>query len=40
MNEDGGIAYADVEIELANLDDAAQAVAEALESAGAPEVPS
>ncbi len=37
LNEDGGIAYADVEIELANLDDAVQAVAEALESAGAPE---
>ena len=37
LNEDGGIAYADVEIELANLDDAAQAVAEALEAAGAPQ---
>jgi hypothetical protein len=37
LNEDGGIAYADVEIELANLDDAVQAVAEALESAGAPQ---
>jgi hypothetical protein len=37
LNEDGGIAYADVEIELANLEDAVQAVAEALESAGAPQ---
>ena len=37
LNEDGGIAYADVEIELANLDGAVQAVAEALEAAGAPQ---
>jgi hypothetical protein len=37
LNELGGIAYADVEIELANLDDALLAVADALEKAGAPQ---
>ena len=37
MNEDGTIAYADVEIELANLDDAVTTAAEALEAAGAPQ---
>ena len=37
MNELGGIAYADLEIELANLDDALRTVADALEQAGAPQ---
>jgi hypothetical protein len=37
LNELGGIAYADVEIELANLDEALEIVAEALERAGAPQ---
>jgi hypothetical protein len=37
LNELGGIAYADVEIELANLDEALRIVAEALEAAGAPQ---
>ena len=37
LNELGGIDYADVEIELANLDGALLAVAEALEEAGAPQ---
>jgi hypothetical protein len=37
LNELGGIDYADVEIELANLDEALQTVAEALEAAGAPQ---
>lgn len=37
LNELGAIAYADLEIELANLDDAVRTVADALEAAGAPE---
>ncbi len=37
LNEFGGIEYADVEIELANLDHAVQIVAQALEEAGAPQ---
>ena len=37
LNELGGIAFADVEIELANLDDALRVVVEALEKAGAPQ---
>jgi hypothetical protein len=37
LNELGGIDYADVEIELANLDAAASLVVEALERAGAPQ---
>jgi hypothetical protein len=37
LNELGGVEYADVEIELANLDDALLTVAEALEEAGAPQ---
>ncbi len=37
LNELGGIAYADVEIELANLDEALRVVTNALEKAGAPQ---
>lgn len=37
LNELGGIAFADVEIELANLGDALRVVVEALENAGAPQ---
>ena len=37
LNEDGGIAFADVEIELANLDDALGIVSQALEKSGAPQ---
>lgn len=37
MGADGGIAYADIEIELANLDGAVRTVADALEAAGAPQ---
>ena len=37
LNELGGIAYVDVEIELANVDQALDVVAEALELAGAPQ---
>jgi hypothetical protein len=37
LSELGEIAYADVEIELANLDEALGIVAEALEIAGAPQ---
>jgi hypothetical protein len=37
LNELGGIAYAEVEIELANLDEALGVVADALEKAGAPQ---
>lgn len=37
LNELGAIEYADVEIELANLDDALGAAADALEAAGAPQ---
>ena len=37
LNESGGIAHADIEIELANLDAAVRVVAEALEAAGAPQ---
>jgi hypothetical protein len=37
LNELGGIAHADVEIELANVDEALRIVAEALEQAGAPQ---
>ena len=37
LNELGGISFADVEIELANLDDALRVVVEALEHAGAPQ---
>ena len=40
LNESGGIAHADIEIELANLDAAVRVVAEALEAAGAPRGPS
>jgi hypothetical protein len=37
LNELGGIEYADIEIELANLEDAVRVVGEALERAGAPQ---
>jgi hypothetical protein len=37
LNELGGIEYADVEIELANLDEAVRVLVEALENAGAPQ---
>jgi hypothetical protein len=37
LNELGGIAYADLEIALANLDDSLRTVADALEQAGAPQ---
>ena len=37
LNESGGIAYADIELELANLDSALDVVVQALESAGAPQ---
>ena len=37
LDELGGIAYADVEMELANVDEALRIVAEALEAAGAPQ---
>ena len=37
LNEFGGIEYADIEIELANLDGALDVVADALEKAGAPQ---
>jgi hypothetical protein len=37
MNEFGGIIHADIEIELANLDEAVRVVAETLEAAGAPQ---
>ena len=37
LNEQGGVEFADIEIELANLDDAVGAVVEALEAAGAPQ---
>jgi hypothetical protein len=37
LDELGGIAYAEVEIELANLDDALSIVAGALDAAGAPQ---
>jgi hypothetical protein len=37
LNELGGIAYADIEIELANVDEAVRVVVEALENAGAPD---
>jgi hypothetical protein len=37
LNELGGIAYAEVEIELANLDEALGVVVDALEKAGAPQ---
>jgi hypothetical protein len=37
LDELGGITYADVEIELANVDEALRIVAEALERAGAPQ---
>jgi hypothetical protein len=37
LNELGGIAYADIEIELANLDGALGVVVDALENAGAPQ---
>ena len=36
LNENGGIDYADIEIELANLDDAIRVVSETLEKSGAP----
>ena len=36
LNENGGIDYADIEIELANLDDAVRVVSETLEKSGAP----
>jgi hypothetical protein len=36
LDESGGITHADIEIELANLNDAVRAVIEALEAAGAP----
>jgi hypothetical protein len=36
LNEAGGIAHADIEIELANLDEALGIVSEVLEAAGAP----
>ena len=37
LDEFGGITFADVEVEVANLDDALQVIADTLESAGAPE---
>jgi len=37
LDELGGITYADIEIELANVDEALRIVAEALEAAGAPQ---
>ena len=37
LNELGGLAYAEVEIELANLDEALRVVVDALEKAGAPQ---
>ena len=37
LNELGGIAHADIEIELANVDEALRVVVEALEAAGAPQ---
>jgi hypothetical protein len=37
LNELGGVDFADVEIELANLDDAVRVVCEALEESGAPQ---
>lgn len=37
LNEDGGIEFADVEIELANLDDALGIVSQTLERSGAPQ---
>jgi hypothetical protein len=37
LNEDGVIDYADIEIELANLDDGVRIVSEALEKCGAPQ---
>ena len=37
LDELGGITYADIEIELANVDEAVRIVAEALEAAGAPQ---
>lgn len=37
LDERGQIAYADIEIELASLDEAPRIVAEALEAAGAPQ---
>ena len=37
LNEHGGIQYADIEIELANLDGALSVVVDALEKAGAPQ---
>ena len=37
LDERGGIAFADVEMELANLDDAVSTVADTLEQAGAPQ---
>ena len=37
LDERGGITYADIEIELANVDEALQVVADALEAAGAPQ---
>jgi hypothetical protein len=37
LNELGGIAHADIEIELANVDEAQRVVVEALEAAGAPQ---
>jgi hypothetical protein len=37
LNESGGIAHADIEIELTNLDEAVNVVAETLEAAGAPQ---
>ena len=37
LDELGGIAYADIEIELANVDEGARIVAETLEAAGAPQ---
>ena len=37
LNELGGISFAEIEIDLANLDDGLQVVVDALEQAGAPE---
>ena len=37
LNELGGIAHADIELELANVDEAQRVVVEALEAAGAPQ---
>ena len=37
LNEWGGITYADVEVEVANLDEALQVIADTLERAGAPQ---